>query len=115
MRESVSLQIGLDFRMKKIKYGESTILSLHLWDIAGEERTGTMTSVFYKGAVGCFIFFDVATPLTLTTGAVKWKQDFDSKVITKAGRTIPCVLIGNKVIRNRFSLYLHSRRWTVSV
>lgn len=88
--------IGVDFALKVLSWDQSTIIRLQLWDIAGQERFGNMTRVYFKEAVGAFIVFDVTR--TATFDAVsKWKQDLDSKVQLPDGGPIPCILLANKV------------------
>ena len=50
--------IGVDFALKVINWDSETIIRLQLWDIAGQERFGTMTRVYYRDAVAAFIVFD---------------------------------------------------------
>jgi Ras-related protein Rab-32 len=69
---------------------------LDLQDIAGQERFGNMTRVYYKDAVGCFIVFDVTRGSTFDAVA-KWKTDLDNKVQLPDGNPVPCVLLANKV------------------
>ncbi|XP_033231614.1 uncharacterized protein LOC117182623 [Belonocnema kinseyi] len=87
--------IGVDFALKVLNWDSHTIIRLQLWDIAGQERFGNMTRVYYKEAVGAFIVFDVTRSATLEA-VVKWKQDLDSKVQLPDGSPIPCVLLANK-------------------
>ncbi|RWS10918.1 hypothetical protein B4U79_06894, partial [Dinothrombium tinctorium] len=87
--------IGVDFALKVINWDDSTLIRLQLWDIAGQERFGNMTRVYYKEAVGAFVVFDVSRPQTLTC-VTKWKSDLDAKVLLPDGNTIPCVLLANK-------------------
>ncbi|XP_070153154.1 uncharacterized protein Rab32 isoform X2 [Polyergus mexicanus] len=87
--------IGVDFALKVLNWDPHTIIRLQLWDIAGQERFGNMTRVYYKEAVGAFIVFDVTRSATLDA-VVKWKQDLDSKVQLPDGSSIPCVLLANK-------------------
>ncbi|XP_043284557.1 ras and EF-hand domain-containing protein homolog isoform X2 [Venturia canescens] len=87
--------IGVDFALKVLNWDPHTIIRLQLWDIAGQERFGNMTRVYYKEAVGAFIVFDVTRSATLEA-VVKWKQDLDSKVQLPDGSPIPCVLLANK-------------------
>ena len=49
--------IGVDFALKVINWDSETIIRLQLWDIAGQERFGTMTRVYYRDAVAAFIVF----------------------------------------------------------
>ena len=69
--------IGVDFGLKKVIMDDKTY-GLHLWDIAGQERFGNMTRVYYKGSVGAFIVAD-ATRITTIDATKKWKSDFDAK------------------------------------
>lgn len=87
--------IGVDFALKVLNWDENTLIRLQLWDIAGQERFGNMTRVYYKEAVGCFIVFDVTRQSTFDAVA-KWKHDLDSKVQLANGNPIPCILLANK-------------------
>lgn len=61
-----------------------------------QRHLGSMSRVFYKGAVGCFIVFDVANGSTFES-VTKWKTELDDKVYLENGRPVPCVLLANKV------------------
>lgn len=87
--------IGVDFALKVMPWDQDTIIRLQLWDIAGQERFGNMTRVYYKEAVGAFIVFDVTRAATFDA-VLKWKQDLDAKVTLPDGSPIPCVLLANK-------------------
>jgi Ras-related protein Rab-32 len=87
--------IGVDFALKVIQWNESNLLRIQMWDIAGQERFGQMTRVYYKDAVGALVVFDVSKPQTFEA-VVKWKVDIDSKVTCPDGSNIPCVLLANK-------------------
>ncbi|CAF1057706.1 unnamed protein product [Rotaria sordida] len=87
--------IGVDFALKIVKYDDDTVIRLQLWDIAGQERFGNMTRVYYKEAVGCFIVFDVTRGSTFEA-VTKWKTDLDNKVQLPDGNPVPCVLLANK-------------------
>ncbi|XP_066158136.1 ras-related protein Rab-32 [Euwallacea fornicatus] len=87
--------IGVDFALKVLNWDENTLIRLQLWDIAGQERYGNMTRVYYKEAVGAFIVFDVTRRNTFESVA-NWKSDLDSKVQLPDGSPIPCVLLANK-------------------
>ncbi|XP_064412029.1 ras-related protein Rab-32 [Latimeria chalumnae] len=87
--------IGVDFALKVINWDSSTLVRLQLWDIAGQERFGNMTRVYYKEAVGAFVVFDVTRESTFEAVS-KWKHDLDSKVKLQNGSPIPAVLLANK-------------------
>jgi Ras-related protein Rab-32 len=87
--------IGVDFALKVLNWDAKTIVRLQLWDIAGQERFGSMTRVYYKEAAGAFVVFDVTRSSTYE--AVKiWKKDLDSKCFMTDGSPVPAVLLGNK-------------------
>jgi Ras-related protein Rab-32 len=87
--------IGVDFALKVITLDANTVVRLQLWDIAGQERFGNMTRVYYKEAVGAFIVFDV-TRVSTFEAVAKWKKDIDNKVLLPNGEKIPVVLLANK-------------------
>jgi len=87
--------IGVDFALKVVNWDEKTLVRLQLWDIAGQERFGNMTRVYYKEAVGAFIVFDVSRPSSFEAVS-KWKNDLDSKVSLPDGSPVPAVLLANK-------------------
>ncbi|XP_041106244.1 ras-related protein Rab-32-like isoform X2 [Polyodon spathula] len=87
--------IGVDFALKVINWDSKTLVRLQLWDIAGQERFGSMTRVYYREAVGAFIVFDMTRGSTFEAVS-KWKHDLDSKVKLPNGRPIPVVLLANK-------------------
>jgi len=89
--------IGVDFALKVIHWDNHTTVRLQLWDIAGQERFGNMTRVYYKEAVGAMVVFDVTRSATFDA-VQKWKNDIDSKVtLPPDDRPIPVVLLANKV------------------
>ncbi|KAL4657349.1 ras-related protein Rab-38-like [Arapaima gigas] len=86
--------IGVDFALKVLNWNSETF-RLQLWDIAGQERFGNMTRVYYREAVGAFIVFDVTRPATLDA-VTKWKADLDSKLTLSDGKNVSAVLLANK-------------------
>jgi len=89
--------IGVDFALKVINWDNNTIVRLQLWDIAGQERFGNMTRVYYKEAVGAMVVFDVTRSGTFDA-VQKWKNDIDCKVtLPPDDRPIPVVLLANKI------------------
>eukprot|EP01102_Stenamoeba_stenopodia_P002986 TRINITY_DN1291_c0_g1_i1.p1 TRINITY_DN1291_c0_g1~~TRINITY_DN1291_c0_g1_i1.p1 ORF type:complete len:225 (+),score=31.64 TRINITY_DN1291_c0_g1_i1:84-758(+) len=91
--------IGADFAIKNMKWNQDTLVRLQLWDIAGQERFGNLTHVYYREAVAAVVVFDVSRPQTFE-GTMKWKNDLDSKVrVTLSDGSqirLPTILLANK-------------------
>mmetsp|Transcript_5838 Transcript_5838/g.8573 ORF Transcript_5838/g.8573 Transcript_5838/m.8573 type:complete len:223 (-) Transcript_5838:63-731(-) len=95
--------IGVDFGLKMLKIPSKDsngkdvekVVRLQFWDIAGQERFGNMTRVYYKDAVGAFVVFDQTRKKTYD-GVARWKDDIDNKVWIRENVPIPCVLLANK-------------------
>lgn len=96
--------IGVDFALKVLNWNDDTLIRLQLWDIAGQERFGNMTRVYYKEAVAAFVVFDVTRASTFEA-VEKWKSDLDSKVFLPNGSPIPAVLLANKCDQVNEGLY----------
>ncbi|MGH0172315.1 UNVERIFIED_CONTAM: hypothetical protein FKN15_063712 [Acipenser sinensis] len=92
--------IGVDFALKVLNWDTDTVVRLQLWDIAGQERFGNMTRVYYREAMGAFIVFDVSR-LSTFDAVTKWKKDLDSKLTLSNGKPISAVLLANKCDQGR--------------
>nr|XP_027203958.1 ras-related protein Rab-32-like [Dermatophagoides pteronyssinus] len=92
--------IGVDFALKVLNWDDNILIRLQLWDIAGQERFGNMTRIYYKEAVGAFLVFDVSAPSSFNA-VLKWKHDLDTKVCMADGQPIPCLLLANKCDANK--------------
>lgn len=88
--------IGVDFALKLIEWDDNIKIKLQIWDIAGQERYGNMTRVYYKDAVAAFVVFDVSR-LDTFENVRKWKSDIDSKITISAEESIPVILLANKI------------------
>merc|ERR1712062_517069 len=87
--------IGVDFALKVVHHNDHTLVRLQLWDIAGQERFGNMTRVYYRDAAAAFVVFDLSRIATFEAAA-KWKDDLDMKVVTGDGSRVPAILLANK-------------------
>eukprot|EP01121_Diplochlamys_sp_Union-15-3_P016274 TRINITY_DN550_c0_g1_i2.p1 TRINITY_DN550_c0_g1~~TRINITY_DN550_c0_g1_i2.p1 ORF type:complete len:229 (+),score=37.86 TRINITY_DN550_c0_g1_i2:43-687(+) len=88
--------IGVDFATKKVNVvvqNKPITASLQLWDIAGQERFGSMTNIYYRSARGAIIVFDISNAKTFNA-VENWDVDIKTKVDTGP---IPILLLGNKV------------------
>jgi len=88
------LTIGVDFAVKDVEVEDKKV-TLQLWDVAGHERFGTMTRVYYKYAIAAIIVYDVTRPATYEA-VLKWKADLNSKVVLANDDPIPVILLANK-------------------
>ncbi len=87
--------IGVDFALKVMKSNDITY-RLQMWDLAGQERFGNMTRVYYKEAIAAFVVFDITRESTLEA-IIKWKSDIDNKVtLPNSDDPIPVILLANK-------------------
>ncbi|KYQ92174.1 Rab GTPase [Tieghemostelium lacteum] len=88
--------IGVDFQTKEIEVGNRRVI-LQLWDIAGQERFGHMTRVYFQNADGAIVVFDATRPGTFT-GAKEWKDDIDNCFPAAEGEEgLPTILLANKI------------------
>jgi len=90
---SYKATVGVDFALKVIDVDPHTRVHLQLWDVAGQERFGSMTRIYYKNAVGAFIVFDV-DDIKTWQGVSNWRDDIKEKLYPE--EDIPILLIGNK-------------------
>lgn len=89
------ITIGADFSMRTLQWDECTKINMQLWDIAGHERFGCMTRVYYKYAVGAAIVFDLSRTATFQS-VRKWLKDLRDKLSLADGEPVPVVLLANK-------------------
>ncbi|XP_062283496.1 ras-related protein Rab-7L1-like [Scomber scombrus] len=93
--KTYKMTVGVEFSVKVLQLSEKEHVRLQLWDIAGLERFISMTRVYYKGALGCVVMFDV-TNTSSFLNCRSWKQDLDNKALLPNGESIPCILLANK-------------------
>lgn len=92
---SYKITIGADFAIKRLDLNENTRINLQLWDIAGHERFGFLTRVYYKYSVAAAIVFDLSRLETFES-VEKWISDLRLKVTSPNGQQLPVVLLANK-------------------
>ncbi|KAK7884077.1 hypothetical protein WMY93_027200 [Mugilogobius chulae] len=92
---SYKMTMGVDFSLKILQWSEREKVRLQLWDIAGQERFVSMTRIYYKGALGCVVIFDLTDSGSFLSCKL-WKQDLDLKTRLPNGQPLPCILLANK-------------------
>lgn len=50
--------VGIDFKVKTVVRGSKRV-KLQIWDTAGQERYRTITTAYYRGAMGFILMYDV--------------------------------------------------------
>jgi Ras-related protein Rab-8A len=70
--------------------GESKV-KLQIWDTAGQERFRTITTAYYRGAMGILLVYDVADE-TSFVNVRNWMRQIDQNAAENVNR----ILIGNK-------------------
>lgn len=82
--------IGIDFKIKSITIGESKV-KLQIWDTAGQERFRTITTAYYRGAMGILLVYDVAEESSFSN-VRNWMRQIEQNAAENVNR----ILIGNK-------------------
>ena len=88
--QDIRSTIGLEFGVKYLKI-DNIQLKIQIWDTAGMERYRSLTSLYYKGAKGVIIVYDVCRKKSFEN-VDNWINDFKSK----ADEDAVILLIGNK-------------------
>lgn len=82
--------IGIDFKIKTINVDGKRI-KLQVWDTAGQERFRTITTAYYRGAMGIVLVYDVTDESSFHS-VRNWFRNIDQH----ASADVEKVLVGNK-------------------
>ncbi|MFX0049624.1 MAG: Rab family GTPase [Candidatus Hermodarchaeota archaeon] len=84
--------IGSNFFVKYVKIPEAKhMLTLQIWDLAGQPRYKWVRYAFYKGARGIVYVFDLTRRKTLDS-LLDWREEVESKI-----GIVSNIFIGNKL------------------
>lgn len=89
--ESFIATIGIDFKIQTLQIDGKTV-KLQIWDTAGQEKFRTITSAYYRGAMGILLVYDV-TDDTSFINVRNWMR----QIRQCAAAQVCLVLVGNKV------------------
>src|SRR5690606_5500940 len=81
---------GFDFKHKQIDLGGQRV-KLQIWDTAGTERFGTLTSAYYRGTHGILVVYDVQNKHSFSN-VQRWLNDIQRF----AEEYVTVMLVGNK-------------------
>ncbi|XP_071737876.1 ras-related protein RAB1BV-like isoform X4 [Rutidosis leptorrhynchoides] len=82
--------IGIDFKTRTIELDGKRI-KLQIWDTAGQERFRTITTSYYRGAMGILLVYDV-TDVSSFNNIRKWIRNIEQH----ASDNVNKILVGNK-------------------
>ena len=82
--------IGIDFKIRTITLDGKRI-KLQIWDTAGQERFRTITTAYYRGAMGILLVYDVTDEKSF--GNIRnWIKNIEQH----ASESVNKILVGNK-------------------
>ncbi|RHZ49998.1 hypothetical protein Glove_508g12 [Diversispora epigaea] len=82
--------IGIDFKIRTIELDGKRI-KLQIWDTAGQERFRTITTAYYRGAMGILLVYDVTDERSFNN-----IRNWFSNIEQHATEGVNKILIGNK-------------------
>ncbi|EPS38447.1 hypothetical protein H072_7808 [Dactylellina haptotyla CBS 200.50] len=82
--------IGIDFKIRTIDLDGKRI-KLQIWDTAGQERFRTITTAYYRGAMGILLVYDVTDERSFNN-IQTWFQNVEQHATEGVNK----ILIGNK-------------------
>lgn len=82
--------IGVEFATRNVNI-KGKMVRAQIWDTAGQERYRAITSVYYRGAVGALVVYDLTKPQTFHN-LDKWLDELDEH----AESSVRIMVVGNK-------------------
>uniref|UniRef100_A0A1I8GEE2 small monomeric GTPase n=2 Tax=Macrostomum lignano TaxID=282301 RepID=A0A1I8GEE2_9PLAT len=82
--------VGIDFKVKTV-FRDDKRVKLQIWDTAGQERYRTITTAYYRGAMGFILMYDVTNEDSFNA-----VQDWCTQIKTYSWDNAQVVLVGNK-------------------
>eukprot|EP01083_Nonionella_stella_P097287 273446_1 len=82
--------IGIDFKLKTVEVDGKRI-KLQIWDTAGQERFRTITTAYYRGAMGILLVYDITDEQSFLN-IRNWMKNIEQH----ATQNVQKILIGNK-------------------
>ncbi len=93
------MTIGADFAVKTTNIDGQTV-RFQIWDLAGQKHFAHVRSLYYRGALGGLLVYDV-TRMSSYQNVKMWVKEFHEN---NDEQYVPLVLLGNKVdLRSRYS------------
>ena len=83
--------LGVDFIVKSLPLN-NYIVKLQAWDTAGQERYAGVRPIYYRGARGALLVFDITVRQSFVN-VDKWLE----QIHKFSGPDVPILLVGNKI------------------
>jgi small GTP-binding protein len=90
-----TLTIGVDFHVKKIKIG-NLLVSLQIWDFAGESRFRFLLPSYVLGASGGIFLYDI-TRFSSLKNFTEWIEIFKKGFVGVQDTQLPVLMVGSKL------------------
>ncbi|XP_069674997.1 ras-related protein Rab-3 isoform X1 [Periplaneta americana] len=82
--------VGIDFKVKTV-FRHDKRVKLQIWDTAGQERYRTITTAYYRGAMGFILMYDITNEESFNS-----VQDWVTQIKTYSWDNAQVILVGNK-------------------
>ncbi|KAI2665944.1 Ras-related protein Rab-3D [Labeo rohita] len=82
--------VGIDFKVKTV-FRNNKRIKLQIWDTAGQERYRTITTAYYRGAMGFLLMYDITNQDSFNA-----VQDWATQIKTYSWDNAQVILVANK-------------------
>ncbi|MFX0010222.1 MAG: Rab family GTPase [Candidatus Hermodarchaeota archaeon] len=93
-----TLTIGVDFHIKKLRIGDK-VVSLQIWDFAGESRFRFLLPSYVVGASGGIFMYDI-TRFSSLKNFPEWIDIFKKGFAGDGEKQLPVIMVGSKLDLN---------------
>jgi len=97
-KATTSITIGVDFHVKKIKI-DNKLVSLQIWDFAGENRFRFLLPSYVVGASGGIFLYDI-TRFSSLKNFPEWIEIFKKGFVGAKNKPLPVIMVGSKLDLN---------------
>lgn len=90
----IILLLGIDFKIRTIELDGKKV-KLQIWDTAGQERFRTITTAYYRGAMGIMLVYDITNEKSFEN-IKNWIRNIEEH----ASMDVEKMILGNKCDMN---------------
>jgi small GTP-binding protein len=94
-KSNQTLTIGVDFHVKKIQIGDK-LVSLQIWDFAGEDRFRFLLPSYVIGTSGGIFMYDI-TRFSSLKNFSEWIEIFRKGFTGEPDKQLPVIMVGSKL------------------